>query len=162
MGTKKLKILLVCSGGGHFEQMMKLREFYEEYEYEFVLPKHKVAEASNLQSAVVYAFPDINEGRGIRYPWLLLYSFLRALWLVIIIRPKLIVSTGAGVAFPFFAVAWIVRIPSIYIESFARIRAPSRSGRACYRFASVFFVQHKELLNAYPKAKFSGCLYENL
>ena len=140
---RRLKILLVCSSGGHFEQMLRLREFYKDHVHCFVLPKQKAREANNFQPGLVKPFPDINEGRGIRYPWLFIFSLIKAAWLLVLNRPNLILSTGAGVAVPFFLLAWLVKIPSIYIESFARIRAPSRSGRVCYRFATVFFVQHR-------------------
>ena len=36
----------------------------------------------------------------------------------------MVVSAGAGVAFPFFVVAWMMRIPTVFIEVYDRVDSP--------------------------------------
>jgi UDP-N-acetylglucosamine--N-acetylmuramyl-(pentapeptide) pyrophosphoryl-undecaprenol N-acetylglucosamine transferase len=40
-----------------------------------------------------------------------------------------VVSTGSGIALPFFIAARALRVPSYYIESAARVEGPSATGR---------------------------------
>ena len=43
----------------------------------------------------------------------------------------MVVSDGAGVAFPFFVVARLLRIPTVYLEVYDRIDSPTLTGRLC-------------------------------
>ena len=47
----------------------------------------------------------------------------------------------------------------IYIESFAKLKNESVTGRMVYRFADKFFVQWPEMLMVYPKAEYHGTVY---
>lgn len=54
-----------------------------------------------------------------------------------------VISTGAGIAVPFLAVARLHGIPAHYIESFTRVRGPSLSGRMLQRVPGVrLYTQH--------------------
>jgi UDP-N-acetylglucosamine:LPS N-acetylglucosamine transferase len=57
------------------------------------------------------------------------------------VRPDLVLSTGAGVAIPFFAVAWVLGPPTVYVEVFDRIDSATVTGRLCYPMSSLFRVQ---------------------
>ena len=46
-------------------------------------------------------------------------------------RPDVIVSDGAGVAFPFFVVGRLLGIPTVYLEVYDRIDSPTLTGRLC-------------------------------
>jgi UDP-N-acetylglucosamine--N-acetylmuramyl-(pentapeptide) pyrophosphoryl-undecaprenol N-acetylglucosamine transferase len=55
-----------------------------------------------------------------------------------------VISTGAGLAVPYFMVARSLRLPSHYIESAARIDAPSLSGKLVSRLRDVLlYSQHR-------------------
>jgi UDP-N-acetylglucosamine:LPS N-acetylglucosamine transferase len=73
-------------------------------------------------------------------------------------RPSLVVSAGAGVAVPFFAVAWMMRIPTVFIEVYDRIDTPTMSGRLCGPFTTRRIVQWKSQLAFYPDARLVGPL----
>jgi UDP-N-acetylglucosamine:LPS N-acetylglucosamine transferase len=73
-------------------------------------------------------------------------------------RPTAIVSTGAGVAVPFFVLGWILRVPTVYIEVFDRIDSPTMTGRLCRPFASRMLVQWEEQLSLYRNAQLVGPL----
>ena len=45
-------------------------------------------------------------------------------------RPSLVVCAGAGVAVPFFVVAWLLRIPTVFIEVYDRVDTPTLIGPA--------------------------------
>ena len=73
-------------------------------------------------------------------------------------RPSLVVSAGAGVAVPFFAVAWMMRIPTVFIEVYDRVDTPTMSGRLCGPFTTRRIVQWKSQLAFYPDARLVGPL----
>jgi UDP-N-acetylglucosamine:LPS N-acetylglucosamine transferase len=68
------------------------------------------------------------------------------------LRPAVVVSTGAGVALPFFAVAWLLRIPTVYIEVYDRIDSPTLTARLCRPFTRLFLAQWEEQRSFLPSA----------
>jgi UDP-N-acetylglucosamine:LPS N-acetylglucosamine transferase len=73
-------------------------------------------------------------------------------------RPHLVVSTGAGVALPFFVVARLLGIPTAYIEVYDRIDTRTLTARLCRPFTSLFCVQWEEQRVLYPDAHVIGLL----
>ena len=95
-----MKVLLVCSSGGHLAQLYRLRPWWEQHERTWVTfagAAGRVAarEAKEWSSAFAPTTRNIpNAIRNLR----LAIRLLRAE------RPDVVVSDGAGVAFPFFLV----------------------------------------------------------
>jgi UDP-N-acetylglucosamine:LPS N-acetylglucosamine transferase len=71
-------------------------------------------------------------------------------------RPDAILSTGAGLAVPFFIVGKLLRIRLVYVESVTRIETISLSGKLVYRFADRFFVQWPQAAEHRKRATYSG------
>jgi len=69
-----------------------------------------------------------------------------------------IISTGPGIAILPFAIFKLLKVKTIYIESFCRFKTSSIAGRAMYKISNRFLVQNEELLAIYPKAEYSGRL----
>ena len=61
------------------------------------------------------------------------------------------VSTGAAVAFPFFIVAKVMRVPTVYIEVYDRLDSPTLTGRLCRPITDLFCVQWEEQTRFYPR-----------
>lgn len=74
-------------------------------------------------------------------------------------RPDVIVSDGAGVAFPFFIVARMMGIKTVYLEVYDRIDSPTLTGRLCQPLSSLFLVQWEEQKQFYKKAQLIGRLF---
>jgi hypothetical protein len=68
-----------------------------------------------------------------------------------------VVSSGAGLAIPFFVVARLHGARTVFVESH-RLGVPSRAGRVCYRLSDLFVVQWEEQRRHYPKGELVGCL----
>ncbi|MDE6848090.1 MAG: polysaccharide biosynthesis protein, partial [Ruminococcus sp.] len=60
---------------------------------------------------------------------------------------------------PMCLIAKIFRKKIIYIESFAKIKSPTATGKLLYKFADKFYVQWESMLEFYPKAKYIGGIY---
>jgi beta-1,4-N-acetylglucosaminyltransferase len=76
------------------------------------------------------------------------------------LRPKVIVTTGAGPAVPF---AWVGRVfgaKIVYIESLTRIEGPSLSYRLVRPIVSRFYVQWPDLAANVPGARYAGSVLE--
>jgi UDP-N-acetylglucosamine:LPS N-acetylglucosamine transferase len=74
------------------------------------------------------------------------------------VQPDVIVSTGAGVALPFFVVARLRRIPTVFIEVYDRIDSRTLSGRLCRPLSTEFLVQWPEQASLYPGSTVVGPL----
>lgn len=90
-------------------------------------------------------------------PFLMAYTFLLTLKILLKERPKLIVSTGSEIAIPAFYLARLLGIKTIFIESWTRVDMPSGTGRIVYPVSDVFLVQWQQLLGKHgSKAKYEG------
>lgn len=79
-------------------------------------------------------------------------------WLLLKKRPKVIFSTGAGIALVTCVLGKLMGAKIIFLESGARISTPSKTGAFMYKIAHVFIVQWKPMLKLYPNAKYVGPL----
>lgn len=149
-----MKVALVCSSGGHLTQLHQLKPFWEKHERFWVTFRLPDSESLLDGEDVVWAhYPTTRNLRNaVRNLGLALRILPRR-------RPDLIVSDGAGVAFPFFLVARMLRIKTVYIEVYDRIDSPTLTGRLCRPLTSLFLVQWEEQKRFYPRAQVIGRLF---
>lgn len=147
------RVLLVGSAGGHLAQLVRLEPWWTECERTWVTFDKPDARSLLADEDVVWAYhpttrniPNLirNTGLAIRH--------LRRT------PPDLIVSTGAAVAVPFFALARLLRIPTVYVEVFDRIDSPTLTGRMCRPLATRFCVQWPEQQEHYAGSTVIGPL----
>jgi hypothetical protein len=149
----QLKIAFVSSAGGHLLQLHRLQPWWEKHErlwVTFDLPDSRSLLAGER---LVWAFHPTtrnvpNLARNFRLAWRTLRRE----------RPDLVVSTGAAVAFPFFVVARLLRIKTVYIEVYDRIDLATLTGRLCYPISDLFLLQWREQARFYPRGKLIGRL----
>jgi len=146
-----MKICLVCSHGGHLMEMLQLMDAFEGHEAFFVSYRSERTEKL-AETTKVYLLENI--GRSVTR---LLLS-VPLVWRILLReRPRLIVSTGSEIAIPFFYLAKLLRINTIYIESVCRVSSPSATGKVVYPVADLFLVQWEQLLSVYgANAHFEG------
>lgn len=138
-------VLLVGSAGGHLAQLMRLSPWWEECTRTWVTFDKPDARSLLQDEAVIWAYHPTT--RNIPN---LIRNFGLAIRHVRRLRPDLVVSTGAAVAVPFFVLAWVLRIPTVYVEVFDRIDSPTLTGRLCRPIATRFCVQWPEQQQHYP------------
>ena len=74
-------------------------------------------------------------------------------------HPKVIISTGAGIAIPTMMLGkYLFGAKIIYVESAAAVIEPSRTGQFIYKHADLFLIQWESLKSFYPNAKYVGVL----
>lgn len=160
---KKKKVLFISSTGGHLEELTQLKELFNKYDYYIVTERTK----SNMSlkkkypkrvSYLIYG-SYTTLGKKIIYPFKLLLNCFISLFIYIKVRPKYIVSTGAHTAGPMCLIGKIFGSKIIFIETFANSKTKSRTGSIVYKFADLFIVQWKEMLELYPDATYGGWIF---
>ncbi len=149
-----IDVLLVCSTGGHLLQLVALREAWDGRSRAWV-----TFDKSDARSLLQGEFVYHAHGPTNRNIPNLLRNLLLAPRIVGRLRPRVVITTGAGVAVPF---AWIARLRGakiVYVESFTRIDHPSLSCRLIAPVANRIYAQWPELADAYPRARFVGNVF---
>lgn len=146
-----MKVCLICSSGGHFFELYCLRSLWHNSDHFWVTFPGSDTQYLLKGKKVYWAYSPTN--RSIKN---LIRNLVMALGILLKEKPSVIISTGAGVSVPFFYLARILGMKTIYIESMTRINDLSLTGKLVYPVVENFFVQWSELAAKYSRAKFSG------
>ncbi len=146
-------IMLVGSSGGHLAQLVALKPWWALRARHWVTFRTPDAESLLNEERVTWAhYPTTrNVPNLLRNAVLAVHTLLRQ-------RPDAIVSTGAGVALPFFILGRLFGIPTVYIEVFDRIDSRTLTARLCRPFTTTLLVQWEEQQGLYPHATVVGTL----
>lgn len=140
-------ILFVASSGGHLAQLMALRPWWSGRARSWVTFRTPDAEALLNGEEVRWAHhPTTRDVPN------LLRNTVLAMRVLAARRPAAVVSTGAGVALPFFVLARLMRVPTVYIEVYDRIETPTLTARLCRPFTRLFLAQWEEQRSFMPTA----------
>lgn len=146
-------VLLVCSSGGHLTQLYNLKGWWDRFDRVWVTFDKPDATSLLTGERVIWAYHPTTRN---------LLNLIRNLWLawrtVGGLRPDVVVSTGAAVAFPFFLVAKIRGSRTVFVEVFDRIDSSTMTGRLCYPISDRFLLQWEEQKAMYPKGEVVGPL----
>lgn len=152
----KKKVCLISSSGGHLEQIRQLKDVYQKYDCFYVVSRTKATEAMKQKHYIVSDLVRTNKFvEVLRMTRMMLEQFV----IFIKEKPDVILTTGAAVAIPMCLIGKIFRKKVIYIESFARMNTPNKTGLLIYRFADLFIIQWETLKKYYPNAVFGGSIY---
>ncbi|KAB2012416.1 hypothetical protein ES319_D09G089000v1 [Gossypium barbadense] len=177
---------LIVLGSGHTAEMINLLLVLRKERF---TPRFYIAAATDnmsLQKARVLenSLADSSETKGLSAEfmqiyrsrevgqsyvtsvWTTLVAMAHALWLMIKIRPQVVLCNGPGTCIPLCVIAFFIKVIGIrrssifYVESIARVKRLSLSGLLLYklRIADQFFVQWPQLQRKYPRAHYVGCL----
>lgn len=148
------RLLLVGSSGGHLAHLLALEPWWSEVERGWVTfdtPDAVFALAE--EPHVWWAFWPTTRHLG---------NLLRNTWLALRVlprfRPTVIVSTGAGVALPFFLIGRLCGIRTVYIEVYDRVETSTLTARLCRPLTSLMLVQWPEQTALYDEAIVAGPL----
>ncbi|MDH7508575.1 MAG: PssD/Cps14F family polysaccharide biosynthesis glycosyltransferase [Methanomassiliicoccales archaeon] len=138
-----MKIALVCSHGGHLSEMLLLMEAFEGHEVFFITYQSPRTIALKHKK---YLLENIGTN-----PLKMLHAFAKILIIFVKERPGLVISTGSEIAIPAFILAKLLRIRTVFIESWCRVKTKSGTGKILYHIADLFLVQCPELARIYGK-----------
>jgi Oligosaccharide biosynthesis protein Alg14 like len=152
-GTVPLNLLLVGSSGGHLAQLTALGPWSRDHHRHWVCFDTPDAVSILRGERVTWAHHPTtrhlpNLLRNLRLAWRVLRTE----------RPDVVLSTGAGVALPFFVLARLSGVPTVYLEVYDRVDSPTLTGRLCRPFATRMLVQWSEQRDLYRDAEVVGCV----
>ncbi|CAA0823705.1 Unknown protein [Striga hermonthica] len=177
-----LSTLIVLGSGGHTAEMlnllnaMQMERFKPRYYVaaatdNMSLEKARVLEDSLMDKTEESHFMQIYRSREVGQSYVTsvgttLIALTHALWLMIKIRPQVILCNGPGTCIPLCVIAYIFKVLGVrwssifYVESIARVRRLSLSGLLLYKLhmADQLFVQWPQLKSKYPRANYLGHL----
>ena len=151
---ERADLMLVCSSGGHLQQMLALQPVWERYRHVWVT--FDKSDTRSLLSAerVVYAHSPTNRNvKNLLRNLVLAWRVLRK------VRPRILLTTGAGVAVPFAWIGRLLGVKIVYVESFTRIEGPSLTGRLVGPIAHRSYVQWPEMEQLVPRAEYAGNVF---
>ncbi len=151
---KKIKVCLISSSGGHFEQLKMLRKLDAKFDTYIVTEKTEYRE-----NADYYLLPG-SDSKMISLWHLFLNCFL-SLKHIIKEKPNVIVTTGTMVAFPTVMWAKVLKKKIIYIETFARVYGGTKAAKFVYKhhLYDMFIYQWETQKDEYPKGIYGGGIY---
>ena len=144
-------ICVITSAGGHLTEAMKATaelKYYPTFYVTFKLPH--IHDSLRRGECYFIEDPHTNCFKYLKNSFQCLIVYLKK-------RPKVIITTGAGIAIPMCIIGKLFGSQIIFIEISARIRQPSRTAKILYPIADLFIVQWKPLLKYFPKAIYGGC-----
>lgn len=185
--SKPVSTLIILGSGGHTAEMLNLLAVLQKDRFKprfyiaaatdnmslqkAILLENSLASESGTAVADTAQFMKIYRSREVGQSyitsiWTTLIAIVHALWLMIKIRPEVILCNGPGTCIPLCVIAFIFKVLGIrwssifYVESIARVRRLSLSGLLLYKLwlADQIFVQWPQLQQQYPRATYVGRL----
>ena len=149
----RTRVLLVCSGGGHLSQLQQLEPWWSRHDrvwVTFEMPGATVLDGERTYTAYSPTTRNlVNLVRNQRLAWRVIRRE----------RPDLIVSTGAGVALPFFLAGRALRIPCAFLEVYDRVNSRTLTGRLCKPLSTRFLLQWESQRELYGSGTVVGPVY---
>lgn len=150
------KICFAASSGGHFEQIMMLKPLMEKYSGFILTEKTKYKTGQNIENT--YCIMQINRKEKLFLIKLLL-NFILSFVIYVKEKPDVIISTGVLAMIPMCLIMKFFGKRLIYIESFAKVTSPTKTGKLLYKYADQFYVQWETMKKIYPNAIYLGGIY---
>jgi UDP-N-acetylglucosamine:LPS N-acetylglucosamine transferase len=152
--VERADVMLVCSSGGHLQQMLALEPAWGPYSHVWVTFDKSDTRSLLGDERVVYAYSPTNRNaKNLVRNLFLAWKTLRS------VRPQVLLTTGAGVAVPFAWLGRLLRVKIVYVESFTRIEGPSLTGRLVGPIAHRSYVQWPEMQQVVRGARYAGNVF---
>lgn len=149
--SRRCRVALVGSSGGHLAHLLALRPFWERYDHFWVTFDTEDAKSLLDGERVYWCHHPTN-----RHLPNLARNTMQAIAVLRRERPTLIVSSGAAPAIPYFWLAKAVGARTVFLEVLDRLDAPTLTGRIVAPIASSILVQWPEQLAFYRRARLVG------
>lgn len=152
---KKPVICLACSAGGHLRELQLAIGDIPQRWHCYWLTLSTTSSRAFMKGKEHVFLVNFQPARK----WSLVINSIQALFWVLVKRPDVIITTGAGVTVPtvFFAKK-LLKTRVIFINSAADVTAASKTPIWIEKYADIFLVQWEEMKAIFPKAICCGVL----
>jgi UDP-N-acetylglucosamine:LPS N-acetylglucosamine transferase len=138
----KKRVLAIASGGGHWQQLMRLRPALQGQNAIYVTTNN--AYAVDVPGEELFVVTDANRNE----PLNLIRSALGMFFRVLKVRPELVITTGAAPGLFGIMFGRLFGARTIWIDSIANAEKLSMSGRIASRIAHITLTQWPHLEGA--------------
>jgi UDP-N-acetylglucosamine:LPS N-acetylglucosamine transferase len=146
--------LLVGSSGGHLDHLVRLEPWWRTMERAWVTFDLPDARSRLAGETTYWAYhPTTRSATNLVRNLGLAQRVLRE------VQPDVVVSTGAGLAVAFFAIARTMGIATVFLEVFDRVSSRTLTGRLCHPLSTRFLVQWPEQERLYRGSINVGSIY---
>lgn len=149
---KRMKLCLISSSGGHFEQLCMLKKLENKYDLFLVTEKTKYSGDANY-----YLYQT--GLKDIFCIFKMIGNCFKTLKFWMREKPDAVITTGTMIAIPVCLLARLCKKKVIYIETFSRIHNCTRTGRFMYKHSDLFIYQWETLKEFYPDGVYGGSIY---
>jgi UDP-N-acetylglucosamine:LPS N-acetylglucosamine transferase len=138
-GMEQKRVLAIASGGGHWQQLMRLRPAFESQDTAYLTMN--AAYGKDVPDSEVFVVADANRDVPLKLVW----CALQVLGRVVRMRPDVIISTGAAPGLFAILSGRLVGAHTIWVDSIANAERLSLSGRVAVKTAHVALTQWSHL-----------------
>ncbi len=151
-----MKILAVCSAGGHFSELTRITDNLNSEYFDIEI----ACEDRVYDQRINYSIPYSTRSNKIKYMFAFLNNLRLAFTHIKTAKPQVIISTGAHTAFFYFFIGKVFfKTRNIYVESFAKVNSPSLTYKISHRFIDENIVQHQNMQNVEANSHYYGGVY---
>lgn len=131
-------VLAVASAGGHWVQLRRLLPAFEAAQVSWMSTE---ADYAQQVSGPFHRVTDANLWQKLR----LLRMFVEVFWVVLRVRPDVVVTTGAAPGFAAVVAGRLLGARTVWVDSIANSETLSTSGARVGRWAHVWLTQWEHL-----------------
>jgi UDP-N-acetylglucosamine transferase subunit ALG13 len=136
---RRPRVLALSSTGGHWIQMLRLQPAFEGCDVTYATTNADYQ--SDLKSERFRTIIDANRTQKFK----LLLSALSILWVILRVRPDVILSTGAAPGFFAIRIGKLFGKKTIWVDSIANAEELSMSGHRVAKYADLWLTQWEHL-----------------
>ena len=133
------RVLAIASGGGHWQQLMRLKPAFERQRAVYVTTN--AASTVDVPGSELFVVTDANRSRPLK----LICAAFEMLFRVLSIRPNVVISTGAAPGLLAIIFGRLVGARTSWVDSIANAEEVSLSGRIATRFVHLVLTQWPHL-----------------
>ena len=153
MPKANVDVLFASSAGGHLAQLIQLRPWYADRSRVWVTFDLPDAVSLLAEERTVWAYHPTTRNipnllRNLRLAWTVLRRE----------RPRVIISSGAAIAVPFFWIGKLFGAKNVYLEVIDRIDSRTLTTRLCSPVTDLLVVQDEQQAQMFPGAAVIGRL----
>ncbi len=146
------RALLIATPGGHLAQLKLIAPCFDSFERKWISTEHPSVDVGADPLLLAYG-PTTRSIKNLLRNLVVAWREIRSY------RPELIVSTGAGLAVPFFVLGRLRGVRTVFLEVYDRIDSKTLTGRLLRPFCSEFLVQWPEQQEVYGGGIVVGGVY---
>jgi UDP-N-acetylglucosamine:LPS N-acetylglucosamine transferase len=147
-----LRVCLAASAGGHLDQLLRMKQAWDQYRAFLVTTVGKAEEVERRTGLRTYVVGESNR----EHPLRVLRVLGGCVGVMMRERPEVVVSTGAAHGCLLALLGKLMGARVVWVDSIANVERASLSGRIVRYVADVFLVQWPGVARQWRRAEYVG------